>query len=172
MVLHYVDLNDAVRDQMAMEVQSDTENGSLYISSRLNTLGQDQYPGLLIEAACSHDDDWLATQLRRSGLLAQTEPQKKRGGGTTTAKVPVTAAQTLAEGEFNRFYLRGLCLHAIATGSATVQVYRGKEVRNPRPDSVHWINRRIDAQEWLSALRQGFENVDLPRPNTGLTARL
>ena len=25
-------------------------------------------------------------------------------------KVPVTAPQTLAEGEFNRFYIRGVCL--------------------------------------------------------------
>lgn len=41
-------------------------------------------------------------------------------------KVPVTAPETLSEGEFNRFYARGLCRVAISLGIAAVQVYRAK----------------------------------------------
>lgn len=37
-----------------------------------------------------------------------------RNGKTFSKKVPVTAAETLAEGEFNRFYARGLCLREVA----------------------------------------------------------
>jgi hypothetical protein len=51
--------------------------------------------------------------------------------------VPVTAADTLAEGEFNRFYLRGLCRRASAANMAEIEVYRAKEVanrvRSPQP---------------------------------------
>ncbi|BBI63173.1 hypothetical protein HSBAA_44790 [Vreelandella sulfidaeris] len=41
------------------------------------------------------------------------EERKKPKGGTTIAKIPVTANETLAEGEFNRFYARGFCQRAI-----------------------------------------------------------
>lgn len=94
----------------------------------------------------------------------------------STAKVPVTAPDTLAEGEFNRFYVRGLCLRAIEKGIPEMEVYRGKPVRQPRPESKAMIGKRISAQILLEDLRQspGVEPaLGLPPgPNSGLTVRL
>jgi hypothetical protein len=103
------------------------------------------------------------------------EQRRKPKGGFTTAQVPYTAPDTLAEGEFNRFYARGLCVHVLASGGTEVEVYRGKEVQNPRPESQAMIGRRLPAQNLLDDLRtaQGVEPaLGLPRgPNSGLTVR-
>lgn len=92
------------------------------------------------------------------------------------AKVPVTAPDTLAEGEFNRFYARGLCARAIADGIPDVEVYRGKQVQRPRPESQSKIGNRINVKALLEDLRksQGVEPaLGLPPgPNSGLTVRL
>lgn len=53
----------------------------------------------------------------------------------------MTAAQTMAEGEFNVYYARGVCIRAIAeTGSdATVTIYRARESANARSASIALI---------------------------------
>jgi hypothetical protein len=45
----------------------------------------------------------------------------------------------LAEGEFNRFYIRALCVRAIEDGLPEVIVYRAKEVQSARPESARMI---------------------------------
>jgi len=94
----------------------------------------------------------------------------------TTAKIPVTAPDTLAEGEFNRFYARGLCARAIDNGIKEVVVYRGKEVQQPRAESQAMIGKKIDATVLLEDLRNspGVEPaLGLPPgPNSGLTVHL
>ncbi|MGH3041645.1 MAG: hypothetical protein ACRDNG_07905 [Gaiellaceae bacterium] len=81
----------------------------------------------------------------------------------------------MAEGEFNRFYARGLCADVVASGGTEVQVYRGKDVQNPRSESQAMIGRRLPAQSLLDDLRtsQGVEPaLGLPPgPNSGLTIR-
>jgi hypothetical protein len=74
----------------------------------------------------------------------------------TLAKVPITAPETLAEGEFNRFYARGLCLRAMAQGIESLVVYRAKDVVNPRPESVALIGKSLPAKQLLDDLRAGF----------------
>ncbi|WP_121567479.1 MULTISPECIES: hypothetical protein [Thermotogae] len=99
-----------------------------------------------------------------------------RSGGITKAEVPVNAPETLAEGEFNRFYARGICARAIAEGISEVVVYRGKQVQQPRQKSQAMIGRRIDPQALLEDLRksQGVEPAlgIPPGPNSGLTISL
>jgi len=41
-------------------------------------------------------------------------------GGYTIKHVPHTASQTMADGQFNRFYILGLCRKARATGHITL----------------------------------------------------
>jgi hypothetical protein len=57
----------------------------------------------------------------------------------------------------------------------TSEVYRGKDVQNPRPESQALIGRRLPAQSLLDDLRtaQGVEPaLGLPPgPNSGLTVR-
>ncbi|MEM5808228.1 MAG: hypothetical protein QW818_03795 [Candidatus Aenigmatarchaeota archaeon] len=131
---------------------------------------------LLKEAIIGHNDDWLATQLNVRGCMKSHEERRLRSGKITVAKVPVSAPETLAEGEFNRFYARGLCARAIAEGISEVVVYRGKQVQQPRPESQAMIGRRIDPTALLEDLRksQGVEPAlgIPPGPNSGLTVCL
>lgn len=176
MGLHYTNLDERTRDFMLREVDKDVLDGKLYISPRLNQRGQQDYETLLREAIRENDDDWLASQLRFSGYMNAMESRRKRGGGVTMAKVPVTAPDTLSEGEFNRFYVRGLCLRAIEDGIEEVEVYRGRASSRPRPESQAMIGKRVSARNLLEDLRnsQGVEPaLGLPPgPNSGLTVRL
>jgi hypothetical protein len=173
--IHYESLDPDVRACMIRELERDIDSGRLYESPRLTQHGKNVWPELLREAFQSHNDDWLASELRSRGLLQTTEQRRTPKGGVTTAQVPRTAADTLAEGEFNRFYARGLCADVLAKGASHVDVYRGKAVQNPRPESQAMIGRRLPAQQLLDDLRtaQGVEPaLGLPPgPNSGLTIR-
>lgn len=176
MTLHYEHLDERTRHLMLKEADLDISQGTLYISSRLNEQGVTGYPALLRETIESHDDAWFANELRSRDYMTAFEQKRKPKGGFTTAQVPITAPNTLAEGEFNRFYVRGLCARAIEDGILEVEVYRGKEVNQPRPESEAMIGKRISAQRLLEDIRRspGVEPaLGLPPgPNTGLTVRL
>ena len=176
MALSLDNLDDQTRKLMLEEIDSDITNRALYLSPRLTAVGERDYPGLLRTAAESHNDEWLAAELRRNGRIALTEQRQKPKGGFTEAKVPVTAADTLAEGEFNRFYIRGLCKRAIASGITNLVIYRAKQVATPRPDSDLKIGTKINAQALLNDLRSSI-GVDTalrlpPGPNSGLSVKL
>lgn len=176
MALNLVNLDERTRQLMLDELNLDILNGQLYISPRLTAQGQQEYSELLREAITTHNDSWLATNLRERGLIRAEEQRRKPKGGYTIAKVPVTAPDTLAEGEFNRFYSRAVCRHAIENGIQYVEVYRAKHVENPRTESQAKIGARVDAQELLNDLRthQGVEPaLGLPPgPNSGLSVML
>jgi hypothetical protein len=175
MSIRYESLDAAVRRAMVHELERDQAAGTLYISPRLTGAGAQAWPEILREAFESHDDSWIAATLRTRGLMRAEEQRRKPKGGFTTAQVPHTAPDTLAEGEYNRFYARGLCAHVVDSGGAEVEVYRGKDVQNPRPESQAMIGRRLPAQNLLDDLRtaQGVEPaLGLPPgPNSGLTVR-
>jgi hypothetical protein len=176
MALNLTNLDAKTRALMVKEIDQDITATRLYMSPRLNELGHTQYPALLKEAAQNHDDTWFAGQIRAKGLLKIKESRRTPSGGTTTAKVPVTAPDTLAEGEFNRFYCRAVCLRAIDEGKHSVRVYRAKHVDNPRPESEAKIGTMVDAKKLLEDLRtsQGVEPALSipPGPNSGLTVQL
>ncbi len=175
--MHFENLDQTTRHYMFEEAEQDIQAGTLYVSARLTLLGRQEYPNLLVQAVTEHDDAWLSTELRRNGHMAQHEKRKRpKTGGFSQVKVPVTAADTLSEGEFNRYYVRGLCRRAIDEDIAHVEVYRGKSVTNPRPQSELMLGHRISPKELLEDLRQsaGVEPaLGLPPgPNSGLTVRL
>lgn len=175
MSLNYQSLDPVVRVRMLEELSLDESNGAVYLSPRLTAEGVRLWPGLLRSAFEKHDDAWLAAELRRLRLIRETEPRRTSSGGTTSAKVPHTAADTLAEGEFNRFYARGLCADVVHAGGGRVEVYRAKAVQTPRPQSSSMIGRTVDAGTLLADLRtsQGVEPaLGLPPgPNSGLSVR-
>jgi hypothetical protein len=175
MSIRYESLDAAVRTAMVRELERDQAAGVLYISPRLTEAGAQAWPSILRQAFESRDDSWVAATLRSRGLMRTKVQRRKPKGGFTTAQVPHTAPDTLAEGEFNRFYARGLCAHVVDSGGTDVEVYRGKGVQNPRPESEAMIGRRLPAQSLLDDLRtaQGVEPALglLPGPNSGLTVR-
>ncbi len=82
----------------------------------------------------------------------------------------------MAEGEFNRFYARGLCRRAIAEGIEALVVYRAKEVVNPRAESVALIGKSLPAKQLLEDLRAHIGTDTAlglpPGPNSGLSVKL
>jgi hypothetical protein len=176
MGLDFQDLDTRTRELMLSELDRDLANGTLYLSPRLSERGVTDYESLLREAFQTGDDASLAQSLRSSDRISATETRRKPKGGVTTARVPHTAAETLAEGEFNRFYIRALCLRATEEGSGKLEIYRARASAAPRPESMAMDGASIDAAALLADLR-AHPGVDTalglpPGPNSGLSARL
>ena len=88
--------------------------------------------------------------------------------------MPRNAPLTLAEGEFNRFYIRALCKFAIYNNKK-IRVYRAKTVSNPRIESEEKIGQILDANCLLNDLRQnvGIDTfLGLPSVNSGLSIEI
>ncbi|WP_176428202.1 MULTISPECIES: hypothetical protein [Pantoea] len=131
----------------------------------------------MLEEASQHDDAWLEKEISNRGLLA-THYSRRKPNSTemTQVKVPYTAAQTLAEGEFNRLYARGLCYRAKIEGIEFVEAYRARHSENPRPESQAIIGKKFRPEAILEDLRNN-PGVDTalgvpPGPNSGITIKL
>ena len=177
MGLKYADLDLETRQFMVEEIDMDVAADKIYRSSYLSQRAQGNWPDMIRNAAQGGSDDSLAAELRRPGVLnTTTQRSKPRGFGTITVRVPHNAAEVMAEGEFNRFYVRGLCRRAIANGIPRLEVYRAKAVANPRPESEARIGHLIDPQAVLVDLRvsQGVETAlgIPPGPGSGITVKI
>jgi hypothetical protein len=174
-VLELLNLDEQTRQFMLEEIERDIAIDKLYLSPRLSDRGLADYPNLIREAARGYDDNWLAENLRGNGRLNAKE-QRRTKNGVSMVSVPVTAPETLSEGEFNRFYARGLCRVAISLGVTALQVYRAKAVMVARSASEAIIGSNIDPQALLEDLRV-HQGVDTalglpPGPNSGLSVKL
>ncbi|MBZ9871877.1 hypothetical protein LB542_13545 [Mesorhizobium sp. BR1-1-9] len=174
MGLQYENLDQRTRALMVEEIDIDVADGSIYISNYLNEAGGRIWSDLLRAASQSETDDALANALRANRSFKQQVERRKPKGGYTMVAVPVTAAQTLAESQFNMYYMRALARRAREEGKR-LTVYRAKAVENPRSESERMIGTDLDPAEVLRVLREtrGVEpSINIPMPNSGLTARL
>lgn len=174
MGLDFRNLDPDTRLAMAAEVERDTAAGSLYISPRLTEKGAREWPDLLLSAVAKGTDDSLAAELATRGLL-KTQEESHRNGKTFSKAVPATAARTLAEGEFNRMYLRGIASRGVLE-NREIEIYRGRSSANPRRESQALVGKRLVASSLLDDLRSHI-GVDSalglpPGPNSGLTGEL
>jgi hypothetical protein len=157
---------------MIAEIDRDMKAGTLYLSDNLSKQGCTDYPTLLRAAADSGSDTTLAEALLKC-LNSHEKPRRLKSG--EYSKPPVmrsNAHEMLADGEFNRFYMRALCLRAIEDGIKEVVVYRAKEVANARSASEQMIGKRMSTEALLNDLRT-HPGVDTalglpPGPNSGL----
>ncbi|MEV8511369.1 hypothetical protein [Dactylosporangium sp. NPDC051484] len=167
-------LDDVTREIMISEFQQDLDTGRLYLGRRLNSRGHQRWPEILADALRCGGPASLADLIRAERLLLARETYQ-RNGKPYEKKVPVNAADTLAEGEFVRFYMRAVCVRAISA-MMKVQVYRAKAVNDPRLESALKIGQLIDPAALLDDLRMhvGVETaLGLPPgPNSGLCVRL
>lgn len=176
MGLDYRNLDDMSRTLMLSEIERDAAAGMLYVSERLSAEGKAQYPTLLRAAAQGGTDDTLADHLR-SLLNPFDKPRELRSGKLSKPpKMAKNAHETLAQGEFNRFYIRAICVRAIEDDAADVIVYRAKAVERARSASQQKIGQKMQAQALLDDLRAN-PGVDTalglpPGPNSGLSVHL
>jgi hypothetical protein len=154
MAFELVDLDDKTRRHMLAELDHDLASGNLYSGKYLSALGAERYPELLREAIERGTEDSLAAALAEPGLFAESYMKHKPSGGYAPAKVPHTAPTTLAEGEFNRFYLRGLCQRARATEGSEIEIYRARSSAQPRVESEALVGSHLSPLELLQDLRE------------------
>lgn len=169
MALKLDHLDDITREYMVEEIQGDLSEGKVYISSRLNAAGKIEFPELLIASAKSGNDSTLAESLR--GYFNE----KELSGKGSYKSIPYNANVTLAEGEYNRYYIRALCMRAI-TERKRVEVCRVRYSSSPRPESECKIGEIVDATTLLKDLRNNpGQNTFLGIPggvNSGLSVKL
>jgi hypothetical protein len=173
-MFNLVNLED-VRHEMISEIQADIDSGKLYISDRLNTNGKKQFPSALLKAAESLD---VSGFVQSFGIHYFNPYYQRRNpsGSFTQARMPNNANVTLCEGEFNRFYIRAVCIKANASGKNYVTAYRARGSDNPRPESVAIEGQQFETDKLLNDLRTNI-GIDTalglpPGPNSGMSVKL
>ena len=176
MPLLLVNLDADIRQRMLNELQLDIDNNRLHLSPYLSGQGVHDYPALIRTALAEGNDETLAEALSQQRRLERAAPRKQSEGGYSLASVPSNAAQVIAEGEFNRYYMRAVAQHAIATGIDELVVYRAKAVAEPRPTSEALLETTVSPHALLGDLRS--HTTDTPElgipagPGSGLSVRL
>jgi hypothetical protein len=174
MPLQYQNLDPTTRRYALAELDGDLESGAFHLSARLRPTVAAEYQRLLRDAIRYYDDLWL--EEHASDLLIESESRRTSSGGQVTAKVPDMAARMVAEGDFNRYYMRGVAMRATDEGRQVVEVYRARLSLEPRPESAELEGQRLPARAVLDQLRglTSAEPVAAPlgRPNSGLSVRL
>jgi hypothetical protein len=125
-MFHFDNLDPVTRQYMLLEVDQAIQTSQLHVSKRFTEAGTARYPQLLRDAISSGTVENLTAALRQHQCFHLTEKQ-----GAITRKVPDNAAASFAEGEFNAFYMRGVCHRAIREG-VMVEVYRARASIVPR----------------------------------------
>lgn len=171
----FSNLDGDTRKYMIEEFDTDIENGTVYISKSFNEIGSKTWPKIFREAIISNNIEWLIDQMKRIDCLNEYESYVKNDI-VRQRKVSSDALTRFVEGEFNRYYIRGLAKRAIAEKIESLIVYRGKEVSHPRPESEELIGKKVDPNDLLTDLRKniGIDTVlGIPKgPNSGLTVKL
>ncbi len=165
---------EEVRNYMLEEIESDIESGKLYISSRLNTKGKHKYPIALKKAAKDGNIESFSNNFGMNNF--NSHETRDKDGKVIRVKVPQSANITLCEDEFNRYYIRAVCLKALEREDNFVIVYRARLSINSRPESIAIDNTQIDAKKLLNDLRTKI-GVDTalglpPGPNSGMSIKL
>lgn len=166
---NFQNLTDSVRDKMLSEVEMDIANENLYVSGRLNQTGIEQYSVFLKESIKDGNEETLEASLIDNDCLKKTEVHNGK-----INKVPSNSAKLIAQSEFNRFYIRAICLEAIESGIEYVEVYRSRESSYSRPESEAMIGRQINPNKLLEDLRVsiGVTPKILPDINSGLSVKI
>jgi len=174
MKFDFQNLDNRTRVLMKEEIQLAIETEQIYFSTRFNSVGSSNWIQWLTEAAESHDEHWLAYQIEVSGGMKGFEGRATPSGGYTNAHVPETAAETVAEGQFNRFYIAAVCRRAVEEGLASVTVYRARQRGEPRPESRNLEGTSMNAEALLEKVRsmQGSFGCELLKPNSGLSVHI
>jgi hypothetical protein len=175
MALVLADLDQCTRGYMLAELEADLASGTLYCSPQLSEDGLRQYQRLLRAALTAGTEDSLAEAM--CGAEAVRQPsrwQHPREVGAEQALADATIR--LAEREFHRFFIRGLCLRALDQGVQTLVIYRARPPDPGRAPSDAMIGVRIDVSSLLEDLRGAFRSLPphgLPQcRDPGLSVRL
>jgi hypothetical protein len=147
----FLDLTKRTRKLMLEELEADVLSNTVYLSPRLSERGKADFVGILRDTFEKRSLGWISSELFDFGRMADEEEYQKNGIWYRR-RIGLMARTTLAEGEFNRYYIRAVCLIAIEE-KQNVRVYRAKEVEKARPASQRLVGKRRKARKILEDLR-------------------
>ncbi len=111
MKYNFLNLNQEIRNLMKEDVSLDLNKGILSKSTRFNNEGNSGYPDILFKNIENGDEETLSQEL--AGLFKTKEISHDKKGNSIEKDVPSDANEVFANTEFNRFYMRGLCVFAL-----------------------------------------------------------
>ena len=176
MGLYYENLDERTRRLMLDEMNLDINDNKLNISPYFSGQGVHDFPNLLRLAIESGDDNSLAAALSEQRRLLRSYTRRSTSGGYSIVTIPTNAAEVVAEGEFNRYYIRALARRAIEDGIQELIVIRAKAVTHPRAQSEALVETTLNPSDVLEDLRQHpgeASRLGVPAGDgSGLTVRL
>jgi hypothetical protein len=170
----FENLNSDTREYIVEAITEAEKSFNLYYGPHLKETAKGEFAALLKEAAAAHDEQWLTSQLHALDMMNKIEKHRTKAGKEVTQKMPPEAAENLAAGQFNRFYMLGLCIWAQYNDIPQLQVYRAKELPNPKPEAEYLVGKTIpvdDIEAQLKGRDQSLYSL-LADPNSGLSLRL
>jgi hypothetical protein len=151
-------LDSSTRGYMIAELNADLGNGTLYRSPQLSEEGLQVYSQLLRAALLTGTDASFAVALSANNAIRPLGRwQHSKEIGATDALASATAI--LAEREFHRFYIRGLCCRALKHGIDVLVIYRARPADHGRTPADSMIGLRIDVRSLLEDLRGAFRSL-------------
>jgi hypothetical protein len=182
--MEFTNLDEMTRHYMLMELDADVREGRVAVSPLLTERGRGEYADLLAEALRHHDPYWLASELR-SGRRMRIAVEDADVEKLIPEELPVFEPDVLAEGEFNRYYVRGMCRRALDEGIEELKivklnrgpyanfVYQSGDLPKDEREREVDVAGRVDPGWLLEKLRQDPEaemDVGIPgEPGSGLT---
>jgi len=151
MPLELSDLNACTRQFMLAELEDDVRAGRLYVSPHLSERGRLDYENLLRAAIETGTEASFAQELQALDRVRASHRWRRIDEDELAANLE--AATMLAEREFHRFYLRGLCRRAVDERVRTLVIYRARLTSQTRSTADAMINVKIDAISLLEDLR-------------------
>ncbi|WP_334125407.1 hypothetical protein [Empedobacter brevis] len=165
----FLNLDEETRNLMLDEINSDINNDKLYLSNRLSQNGKENYQPFLLESVKNGNEDTFTNLLAQGDNFNETEIVQGK-----SKKVPSNAASLLCQSEFNRYYIRAICLRAINQNQDEVEIYRGRVSSWARPESEMLIGTSLNATDLLEDLRSSIGSSPklFPEINSGLTVKI
>ncbi len=160
--MELINLTEEIRELMEKEINND-EN--LYISNRLSEDWKRNYKNILLKHVRNGDSQTFAEELKQYILKYENISWKLK-------RTPENAHKTLADGEFNRYYILALCKYAIQNNIPYVIVYRAKKVEKPRIESEKLIWQKLDPKKIYKELKNKPFNTAFSKPNSWISIKL
>ena len=168
-------LDERTRQFMLTELDADVAAESLYRSPQLSETGLGHHQRLLRVAIQNGTEESFAEALGAVGAVRPPSRwQHPKEVGLREAHADATFR--IAEREFHRFYIRGLCCRALEQGIDFLVIYRARPADPGRAPANSMIGLRIFVRSLLEDVRDAFRPLSphgLPRcRDPGLSVRL
>jgi hypothetical protein len=148
------ELAPEIRYLMLEELKLSFDEGEFYYSKQFDELGYREYPRIFLDALASGNPDTLDNALNQPGIFLPNTARK--------------SAQAFIWDEFNKYYMRALCLWVLQHPAYEVIKVRGRDSATHRSSSDARFGHTENPKRFLEVLR-GTPKINPFGANSGLT---